>query len=139
MSKKEIFRFIREPKVKKSEPTARIPCKFNSNIFDFYQFFRCLSKNFVETVVTLLIFFVISASIRFHKLQTSLKRYLIELNLFKSQFNNDNHTHYQRLGTQLYISVLIIAMSILTIYSLLTEDIQCETFFNLNESCYTEL
>ncbi|CAF0990553.1 unnamed protein product [Adineta steineri] len=68
-----------------------------------------------------------------------LKRRLIELNLFPSRLVNDDHIYYQRIGTRLYIFILIISLIILTLYSSIIKQTNYETVLNPIESDYTKL
>jgi hypothetical protein len=73
-------------------------------------------------------------SVRLNQLKTKVKHFLFELNLFKNQSLHDRHICYQRIGTKLYIIILIVSFIIFTLYSFLIKDVYRETILNPTES-----
>ena len=78
-------------------------------------------------------------SIQFQQLKAKLKHMLIELNIFKHHGSNEKQVFYQRIGTRLYILILIISVIILTFDSLLFTEIHRETVRNPTLSEYNRL
>ena len=68
-----------------------------------------------------------------------LKRLLIELNLFKDQSIDDRQIRYQRIGTRLYLLILIATIIAIALNSSLTREIRRETVLNPTESQYNQL
>lgn len=61
------------------------------------------------------------------------------MNLFKNQSLEDRQIDYQRIGTRLYLLILIATITTITLNSSLTREIRRETVLNPTESQYTHL
>ncbi|CAF4193858.1 unnamed protein product, partial [Adineta steineri] len=59
-----------------------------------------------------------------------------KLNMFKHHESNEHEERYQRLGTRLYIFILIITLSILSVYILIEEGIHRITILKPTENQY---
>ena len=87
----------------------------------------------------------ILATVLFHQIKRTLKKLLIELNIFKRRGSGEQQAYYQRMATRCYVLVLTIALVILTFYSLLAEERHRESIrspteseYNLLEQIYTD-
>ena len=68
-----------------------------------------------------------------------LLKLLREANIFKRYPSNDRQIRYQRYATQLYIYLLGVSVTVLAVYTLLSESTYRETVFNPAESEYLRL
>ena len=64
---------------------------------------------------------------------------MVELNIFNRNPSSDRMVQYQRIGTRLYILLVLISLAILTIHSSLTTVTRRETILNPTDSRYIQL
>ena len=78
-------------------------------------------------------------SVLLQQIKRTLKKLLIELNIFKRRGSDEQQVYYQRMATRCYISILTVSLTILTFYSLLAAELHLESIRNPTESDYNLL
>ncbi|UJR18485.1 hypothetical protein I4U23_005391 [Adineta vaga] len=81
----------------------------------------------------------ISFYIRLCQWKESIRKKLIEFNMFNYNSNVVQHIRYQCYATRLYIVLIIILMLILTVYNATKRSIQSKTILNPTQSQYIQL
>ena len=120
-----LVQFILKRLAKDKPPSARLSREYNT------------ISALININILCKIFFLVCA--RLNQLKTFIKTTIIKLNLFVKQPSNEQHIRYQRIGTRLYILIVIIAFIVITVYFLLTKEIYRNTVFNPTESQYVDL
>ncbi|CAF4672582.1 unnamed protein product, partial [Rotaria sp. Silwood2] len=77
--------------------------------------------------------------IRLNQIKSSIKKAVIDLNLFKHYPSNDRQIRYQRYATRLYLILIVISVGSLSVYHLIRKRIQRKTILNPSLSKYLEL
>ncbi|CAF1215080.1 unnamed protein product [Adineta ricciae] len=81
----------------------------------------------------------ISLRIRLQELEKTAKKSIIELNLFKSFPSNDRQVRHQCYATRLYIILIVLSFSTLTLYNITIKRIRYHTITNPSEFEYLNL
>jgi hypothetical protein len=77
--------------------------------------------------------------VRVGQLQATLRKVVVELNLFKHHTSTDRKIRYQRYATRVYIFLILISVIFLTEYTLVRKSIHRQTLSNPTEAQYLEL
>ena len=72
-------------------------------------------------------------------MEDCLKKFITEVNIFKSPSSNDRQIHFQRHATRLYGICLLISVGILASYTLLSETVHRQVISNPTASDYFQL
>ncbi|CAF1177877.1 unnamed protein product [Adineta ricciae] len=95
-----------------------------------------LIVNFIRRRPTDEITEAISMRERICRLVLSVKKNLVELNLFNDNSDNERFISDQRIATRIYILILLIVLIILTFYSSLSREVHRETIQKPTQSEY---
>ena len=76
---------------------------------------------------------------RLKQLKGTIKKLVIELNVFKRHQSTDRQTLYQRYATRLYLFLVFVAVGLVAQYNLINTTLHRETVLNPSESTYNKL